>query len=194
MLLKRCRPWVKQVQSTDALDQLFGVEDSICRAVVHGSPLLIRQSDLSNCFTRLGASLASQLDKDFGRHARHSDLLFGLNELCPAVVRTGPAAGDWQVPSRGLAQGDPLSPLGAALYAAAHTAVLAAEVHGLSFQTFVDDRTTIAHNVADLVRARDLVQQLNELRGQIEDDKNKNSPVSTAMRPSCPFLTPARTI
>ena len=60
MLLKRYRPWVKQVQSTDALDQLFGVEDVFCRAVVQGSPL-IRLSDLSSCFTCLDASLASQL-------------------------------------------------------------------------------------------------------------------------------------
>ena len=102
--------------------------------------------------------------------ARHADLLFGLNELRSAVVRAGPAAGDWKAPSRGLAQGDPLSPLGAALYAAALAAVLAAEIPEVSFQTFVDDRTTLAYSVADFVRARDLVQQLDNLCGQLEDD------------------------
>ena len=133
MLLRRYRSWTKDIQCTDALQVLFGVEDAVSKAVAEGSPLLIRQSDLSNCFTRLDPELANQLARAFGMRPKHADLFFGLNQRRPAIVRTGAVAGDWKIPDRGLAQGDPVSPLGAALFAAAHAAVLASEVPGVVF-------------------------------------------------------------
>ena len=74
MLLRRYKSWITEVHCTDALQVLFGVEDAIARATCQGSPLLISQSDLSNCFTRLDAALAADLAKAFGMRPKHANL------------------------------------------------------------------------------------------------------------------------
>ena len=193
MLLRRYRAWTKDIQCTDALQVLFGVEDAVSRAVAQGSPLFIRQSDLSNCFTRLDAELANQLARAFGMRPKHADLFFGLNHRRPAIIRTGAVAGDWKVPDRGLAQGDPVSPLGAALYAAAHAAVLASEVPGVVFHTYVDDRTTVATTTQDLSSAVQVLHELDNLSGQKEDDSKEELAFVNASPQDFDMFSSART-
>ena len=65
-------------------------------------------------------------------------MLFESNRPRPAIIRAGAAVSDWQVPETGMAHGDPMSPLAAALVAGAHARCLRACVPGTEFYTYVD--------------------------------------------------------
>ncbi|CAK0904175.1 unnamed protein product [Prorocentrum cordatum] len=79
-------------------------------------------------------------------------------------------ASDSMVPERGLAQGDPGSPLGAAILAGPHARRFAAD-HDIMFTTYVDDRTMIADTPQDVESAADALAYLDWLSGQEDPGK-----------------------
>ena len=157
------------VQTTNVMDVLFGVDCQIASARASGHPLLVKQSDLSNCFTRLDCDVAKKLAVWHGMRPRHAELFFGLNRSRPAVVKAGAACGDWFLPERGMAHGDPVSPLAAALYSAAHTAVPHSAFLWVFFKTYVDDRTVCTHGSEEMHGVVFLLTELDYLSGQAED-------------------------
>ena len=72
------------------------------------------------------------------------------------------------VPERGLAQGDPGSPLGAAALAGAHARRVAAG-HDITFTTYVDEPTMLADAPQTVEAAADALAYLDWLSGQEED-------------------------
>ena len=169
MVLERYKPWVVQVQPTDVVDTLLAVEGLVADAQLHGTSRIFRQSDLSNCFTRLDVDICKQLAIAFGMRPAHAAMLFEINRRRPAVVRAGAAVGEWQFPDRGMAQGDPISPLAAALVAGAHARCLRACVPGTEFYTYVDDRTLSCTCPRQARDAITLLNELDDLSGQAED-------------------------
>ena len=169
MVLERYKSWVVQVQPTDVVDTLLAVEVLVADAQLHGTSRIFRQSDLSNCFTRLDVDICKQLAIAFGMRPAHAAMLFEINRRRPAIVRAGAAVGEWQFPDRGMAQGDPISPLAAALVAGAHARCLRACVPGIEFHTYVDDRTLSCTCPRQARDAITLLNELDDLSGQAED-------------------------
>ncbi len=97
----------------------------MCPTACAAAKMWFRQSDLSNCSTRLDVDLSKELAVLFGVRLEHSELLCPQR---PAIMKAGGAVGKWIVPERGMAQGDPVSPLAAALFAAWLTAALSHHV------------------------------------------------------------------
>eukprot|EP00434_Breviolum_minutum_P042309 symbB.v1.2.037653.t1/scaffold5614.1/size25330/3 len=79
MLLERYKVWISSIQPTDAVDTMLAVEALVSKSQLHGTPCLFRQSDLSNCFTRLDADLCKSVALAFGMRPQHADFLFDLN-------------------------------------------------------------------------------------------------------------------
>ena len=169
MVLSRYKKWIQLVQPTDVTEVLLSVEGLIAEARSADGHRLFRQSDLSNCFTRLDPQLCKQLAISFGMRPQHAATLFDMNRSHPAIIRAGAAVGDWCTPERGMAQGDPISPMAAALMAGAHARVLKVEVPRASFFTYVDDRTLSTSTVEDMRSATELLSHLDQLSGQMED-------------------------
>jgi hypothetical protein len=116
-LVRRYRHWGHLVQETKAVEELMNIEAEIAANFEAGHPRVFRQSDLSDCFTRLDDQLISELAVLFGMPEVHANMLFGLNHHRPVVVKAAGYASDWKEILRGLGQGDSQSPLGAALAA-----------------------------------------------------------------------------
>ena len=169
MLLERYKAWISSIQPTDAVDTMLAVEALVSKSQLHGTPCLFRQSDLSNCFTRLDVDLCKSVALAFGMRPQHADFLFDLNRGRPAIVRAGQAVGAWQVPERGMAQGDPISPMAAALLAGAHSRVLLAALPDVHFFTYVDDRTLFSSCCQQMIQAVTLLGDLDRLSGQQEE-------------------------
>ena len=104
MLLERYKAWISAIQPTDAVDTMLAVEALVSESQFRGTPCLFRQSDLSNCFTRLDVDLCKSVALAFGMRPHHANFLFDLNRGWPAIVRAGQAVGAWQIPERGMAQ------------------------------------------------------------------------------------------
>jgi ribonuclease HI len=175
IFVKRYADWLRDIQSTDALDTLLAVDAAIGQATLRGEQLFCRQSDLKNCFTKLDARTAERLAVEFGMEPSHAELLFRFSERRPAVVRHGAVVGGWRTPERGFPQGDPVAPMAAALYAAAHAAVLLAEVPSVELHTYVDDRTCLSRSRQDVGRAAETLAELDRLSGQAEDPKKEET-------------------
>ena len=192
MLLSRYKPWVAQIQKTDATEILLSVEAHITHATSTGQQCIFRQSDLSNCFTRLDVDIAKQLAQWFGMLPKHAELYFELNRRRPAVIKAGSAVSQWQVPDRGMPQGDPVSPLAAALYAAAHEAVIRNDFPAASFYTFVDDRTICTTQEQHMTGVVNLLRELDHLSGQAEDATKEEMAIVNAVPESRDLFPHAR--
>lgn len=110
VLLRRYSAWAREVQATDATDTLMKVDGSIDKAINAGSSLYVRQSDLSNCFTRLDPALVRDTAIAFGTSGKHAQMLFMINHHRPTVIKAAGYASDWKTTQRGVAQGDSQSP------------------------------------------------------------------------------------
>jgi hypothetical protein len=172
VLIKRYREWARKVQVTDAVWTLFEVDSVISEAVSADKGFIIRQSDLSNCFTRLQPELIVEMAVAFGMQRRHAVMLFMNNVARPTVIKVGGGlTSDWYEVTRGMAQGDPASPLAAAILAGAHARYLRRVTEGkVHFWTYVDDRAMIAESAEELDTAVEALQRLDALSGQMEDD------------------------
>ncbi|CAK0833437.1 unnamed protein product, partial [Prorocentrum cordatum] len=168
IMVEKYKRWAEQVQPTNATAAVLLVDFAIDKAYEDDAGLVVRQSDLSNCFTRLQAELVMQVAGLFGMHDKDAVFLFSDNSARNTVVKVAGYASDSMVPGRGLAQGDPGSPLGAAILAGAHARRLAAD-HDIMFTTYVDDRTMTADAPQEVESAADTLAYLDWLSGQEED-------------------------
>ncbi|CAK0813607.1 unnamed protein product, partial [Prorocentrum cordatum] len=171
--VSKYKQWASQVQPTDAHEILLTVDLAIEKAAHEGTPLHIRQSDLSNCFTRIQPELVVEVAVLFGMHRKDAVLLFMNNVGRDTVVKVSGYASDLPLVLRGLAQGDPASPLGAAILAGAHARKVCS-VFDVGMGTYVDDRTTYANDRDTLDGAEALLRRLDELSGQKEDDSKQD--------------------
>ena len=167
--LFRGRMSTKEVEETDVASVVLSVDSLISETRLANGRRFFRQSDLSNCFTRLDPQLCKQLAISFGMRPQHASTLFDMNRSRPAIIRAGAAVGGWHTPERGMAQGDPISPMAAAIMAGAHTRVLKAEVPRADLFTYVDDRTLSATSPEVMQSATELLLELDHLSGQRED-------------------------
>ncbi|CAK0870061.1 unnamed protein product, partial [Prorocentrum cordatum] len=171
VILGRYKNWADEVQPTNAIHNLFSMDIEIGAARESGEPFVVRQSDLSNCFTRLQPELAHRLAMAFGMHEVDSSFLFLSAVGTSAVVKVGGYASDPICPERGMPQGYPASPLAAALFAGAHARRLAV-LHNpetFSFRTYVDDRTITSSDIDTVTAVEGSLKELDIASGQKED-------------------------
>ncbi|CAK0846108.1 unnamed protein product [Prorocentrum cordatum] len=168
IMVQKYKRWAEQVQPTNATTAVLLVDFAIDKAYEDDAGLVVRQSDLGNCFTRLQTELVMQVAGLFGMRDKDAVFLFSDNSARNIVVKVAGYASGSMVPERGLAQGDPGSPLGAAILAGAHAGRLAAD-HDIMFTTYVDDRIMIADTPQEVESAADALAYLDWFSGQGED-------------------------
>ncbi|CAK0825242.1 unnamed protein product [Prorocentrum cordatum] len=171
-LVQHCRFWTTRVQSTDAVGQLLRFEAAVTARIANNLPTVARTSDLASCFNHIDPSLAERAAVLHGMPDTHAHFLFSVNVDKPTILRGGEYAMRAPPPDSGLAQGDPSSPLGAAVVAATHKAILKSTVDGLQyFDTYVDDRTALTNSLEADRHDTQEVARLDRLMGQREDPK-----------------------
>eukprot|EP00959_Pyramimonas_sp_CCMP1952_P457642 9475292-Pyramimonas_sp.AAC.1 len=77
-MVQKYKRWAEQVQPTNATAAVLLVDFAIDKAYEDDAGFVVRQSDLSNCFTRLQAELVMQVAGVFGMH--DEDAVFLLSD------------------------------------------------------------------------------------------------------------------
>ncbi|CAK0905561.1 unnamed protein product, partial [Prorocentrum cordatum] len=171
-LVQHYRFWTTRVQSTDAVGQLLRFEAAVTARIADNRPTVARTSDLASRFNHIDPSLAERAAVLHGMPDTHAHFLFSVNVDKPTILRGGEYAMRAPPPDSGLAQGDPNSPVGAAVVAATHKAILKSTVDGLQyFDTYVDDRTALTNSLEADRHYTLEVARLDRLTGQREDPK-----------------------
>ena len=174
-VVRRYRDWARLVQPTDTYQSLIEVDGFISEAMLESRGFVLRLSDLSNCFSRIDPTLFRDAATALGMLAKDAALLCNVNVSRPTTVRLGNLASDWQAVLRGMCQGDPASPLAAAVLAGTHRRLLAVEVPhpAVKLGTYVDDRQLLAPDRIIMRTAVVALQELDRISGQMEDPKKE---------------------
>lgn len=191
-LLARYKEWTRRVIPTDALSLLLEIDSEVSVASRSRTGLAIRQSDLQNCSGQLDARTAECLAMLYGMLPCHAQALFAISRRRPARPRTGTYLGGERMLDRGLPQGDPASPLAAALYAAGHRDLLAAVCPRASLSTYVDDRTLRGSSAEVVLEASALSRHWDFITDQAEEPAKTEHALVNCSSSSCCLLPGAR--
>ncbi|CAK0870296.1 unnamed protein product [Prorocentrum cordatum] len=162
-------PNALRVQNVTFISKISS-QSAVAARIADNLPTVARTRGLANCYKHFDPSLAERPAVLHGMPDTYAHFLFSANVDKPTILRGGEYAMRVPPPDNDIAQGDPSSPLRAAVVAATHKAILRSTVDVLIyFDTYVDDRTALTNSLeADRLYTQG-VARLDHLTGQHED-------------------------